>query len=259
MLRMITLVTLIFSARLHAAEQCFPESQQRYPVSHKKGLSEGVSEFEARSLIDRFNRTIAPIVKRERSKKLIINLEWENASVNAHCTLDDYDNPVINILGGMIRHPEMTRDGLLLILCHELGHYMGGEPKKFRGRSTLRSWASVEGQADYFATSFCLPLIFNDQVETKAMYEEESEKVVNAEKRCGGSDCVRASLAGLAVARLFATLKTGIDTPTLAKEDRYQVPVTLQTHPNPQCRLDTFVAGGNSDERPLCWFNPKDY
>lgn len=259
MLRIIVLLSLLIGSRAHSAEQCFPESELRFPVSHKKGLGEGVNEFEARSLIDRFTRTLGAIIKSERGKKLIINLEWENERVNAHCTLDDYDNPVINILGGMIRHPEMTRDGLLLILCHELGHYMGGEPKKFRGRSTLKSWASVEGQADYFATSSCLPLIFNDQVETKAIYSEDEEKVENAEKRCTSDDCVRASLAGLAVARLFASLKMGIETPTLAKEDRYQSPVTLQTHPTPQCRLDTFVAGASSIDRPLCWFNPKDY
>lgn len=259
MLRIMVLLSFLSVARTNAAEQCFPESELRFPVSHKKGISTGVSEFEARSLIDRFSRSLSSVVKSERGKKLLINLEWENERVNAHCTLDDYDNPVINILGGMIRHPEMTRDGLLLILCHELGHYMGGEPKKFRGRSTLRSWASVEGQADYFATSTCLPLIFNDQLETKAIYSEDEEKVENAEKRCSSNECVRASLAGLAVARLFASLKTGIETPTLAKEDRYQSPVTLQTHPNPQCRLDTFVAGASSEERPLCWFNPKDY
>ncbi len=259
MLRILTVLSMFIGFEAFGSEQCFPESPQRYPVSHKKGVGTGLSEFEARTLISRFGEALGHVVKKEKSKKLLINLEWENERVNAHCTLDDYDNPVINILGGMIRHPEMTRDGLLLILCHELGHYMGGDPKKFRGRSTLRSWASVEGQADYFATSFCLPLVFNDQVETKAIYTEDEEKLENAEKRCASNECVRSSLAGLAVARLFATLKEGIETPTLAREDNYQSPVTLQTHPNPQCRLDTFVAGASSEERPLCWFNPKDY
>ena len=256
---LIGFILVLMTQSLWGAQQCFPINELRYPVSQHKGMKQGLSEFEARALIERFKASLSPNVKKEFSKKLVVNLEWENDRVNAHCTLDDNDNPVINLLGGMIRHPEMTRDGLLLILCHELGHYMGGNPKKFRGQSTLRSWASVEGQADYFATFNCLPLVFNDHKETKGMYDESKETVSNAQKRCSTSDCVRSSLAGLAVARLFASLKLGQELPTLVREDETQVPITLQTHPRPQCRLDTFVAGADRWERPFCWFNPENF
>src|SRR5690606_4595293 len=99
-------------------------------------------------------------------KKLIINLDWADKNINAYASLDMEDNPIINITGGMLTHPEMTSDAIGLIICHELGHFYGGSPKKLRGRSTKRSWSSAEGQADYFATAHCmkklLPLIPNN-------------------------------------------------------------------------------------------------
>ena len=58
----------------------------------------------------------------------------------------------------------MSKDVLNLVLCHELGHFDGGLPKKFRGYSQMLSWSSAEGQADYFSTSVC----FREVIESEA-------------------------------------------------------------------------------------------
>ncbi|MFN8846422.1 MAG: hypothetical protein ACK5V3_16885 [Bdellovibrionales bacterium] len=39
----------------------------------------------------------------------------------------------------------------LFIYCHELGHFLGGHPKKSNG------WASTEVQSDYWSAQVCLP------------------------------------------------------------------------------------------------------
>ena len=135
---------------------------------------------------------------------------------------------------------------------------MGGAPKKFRGNSTLLSWASVEGQADYFATSQCLPAIYANNYETKALAGGPDDKYEVASKRCAQESCVRSSLAGLAIARVFASMREGLEWPDLSKEDTSRTSTTLQDHPKPQCRLDTYIAGANSEERPMCWFAPGD-
>lgn len=40
----------------------------------------------------------------------------------------------------------MTRDGLALVICHELGHHFGGAPKS---TVPLKKWNSYKGQVDY--------------------------------------------------------------------------------------------------------------
>ena len=48
---------------------------------------------------------------------------------------------------------QLNLEQFLFIYCHELGHFIGGAPFKKNPGST---WASTEGQADYWATSVCL-------------------------------------------------------------------------------------------------------
>jgi hypothetical protein len=250
---------------------CFPESSLRYPYNNK---SIQLSEFEVRNQIERFQIALEPVVSGELNKKLIVELDWDNDRVNALATRDDNNNPVIQILGGMARHPEMTRDALLLVLCHELGHHLGGAPRQFRGQSALRSWSSAEGQADYYAAAKCLRRIFEDGKET---FIPSPSEELEAAKRCHGDDfCVRTSLAAKTLTQIFASMRDGLLLPELSRFDSSLVKATNYSHPSPQCRLDTFVAGARCEqmseegfdavdarvgachtaenERPSCWF-----
>lgn len=263
---------------------CFPENDLRYS-SKMKGASMNKAEFNQtiQTVLDKYG----PVIKKKYKKKLIIDAEWENDKVNAHATRDDHDNPVISILGGMARHPEMTKDGLTLIICHELGHQFGGAPKQFRGSSSWRSWSSAEGQADYFASTKCLPRMFSDADETKkviSMSDEHSYE--QARKKCKDDKCVRIVLAGLSVGKVFASLKIDWKEPSISINDTFRVHKTEYRHPKPQCRLDTYISGANceSDQesdfddvdpkvgscfraengyddsigaRPLCWYHPE--
>ncbi|MBT3584690.1 MAG: hypothetical protein HN509_07270 [Halobacteriovoraceae bacterium] len=264
------------------SSQCFPDSKQRYPIQKNKALHMGETEFH--SLLKRFKETFSDYVKIRAGKILKIEAKWKEERVNAHCTRDMQDNPVIVFNGGMARHPEMSRDGILLILCHELGHYMGGAPKAFRGRSQRRSWSSAEGQADYFASTKCLPLLFGDG---KDLYDYNFIKAADDKSNCLSDQCLRISLAGLSVARVFASLKKS-RMPTIGNFEGVEVRNTNHSHASPQCRLDTFLAGAICDQdplgsfddsdpqvsacvrstnlmndpkgaRPLCWYNPENF
>ena len=57
----------------------------------------------------------------------------------------------VEIFKGVRYHRLMTPDVYAMIVCHEIGHHLGGFPEK-RGSS----WAAVEGQADYYANLKCL-------------------------------------------------------------------------------------------------------
>ena len=67
------------------------------------------------------------------------------------------------MFGGLARRPEITADGFLLVVCHELGHHLAGYP-------FIDDWAANEGQADYFATQSCTKNIWQNDNETNSTF-----------------------------------------------------------------------------------------
>src|SRR5690606_13527496 len=117
---------------------------------------EDQKQFE--EVIKRFTKIWSSKVESDYGKKLIVEHDWNNTRVNASATRDRDFNFVIKVSGAMAKQKGMDEDALLFILCHELGHHLGGAPKKKRGESDIDSWSSAEGQADYFAAKECLPI-----------------------------------------------------------------------------------------------------
>lgn len=227
-------------------------------------------------LLGQVEKIYRPIIYDQFSKTLSIEGQWDESEVNAHATRDLQDNPVIIVPGGLARHPLLTEDGLLLILCHELGHFLGGAPKIYREEVKKFSWSSAEGQADYFATSKCFKnLLVNQLLEkgeikrTEINFEEEileKEFELNKEQvpphlftlqdqkevaeLCLNSACKKVMFASLSASRVFAAVKWDQRTPALSTPDRREVNETTFRHSSSQCRLDTFVNG---------WFCPKSF
>lgn len=229
-----------------------------------------------------------PLFSQKFNKVLTIEGQWEETEVNAHATRDLEDNPIVEVPGGLARHPLLTEDGFLLIICHELGHFLGGAPKMLRGESKKVGWSSAEGQADYFAANKCFKTLLvhqqweqNEQV-PPGLFTLQDEKEVA--ELCSDSACKRMLFASLSVAKMFAAVKWESVTPSLTSPTTREVEETSFFHPSAQCRLDTFVAGwfcpkspgdefddldptrgacldeGNATEspfkRPSCWFRP---
>src|SRR5690606_9857066 len=89
-------------------------------------------------------------------KKLIINRDWSNGTVNAYAQ-QFFGRWMVTFPGGLPRHPAVTAGGFALVACHEVGHHIGGFPVNFFPRM------SIEGQADYFANTKCLRNIFTPE------------------------------------------------------------------------------------------------
>ncbi len=187
--------------------------------------------------------------------------------------------------GGLARHKTITEDGFALVLCHEIGHHLGGAPKV---GNFFNKWATNEGQADYYAALKCLRRVYlNDNNAAivsnmkvpAALTAACTKNHSNTEER---NICIRTGMSGLSVADLFAALKNQpaakFETP-----DTAVVSSTNSAHPAHQCRLDTFFQGslcevGFNEEvsqteevkgtchkslghtigmRPSCWFKAK--
>lgn len=125
---------------------------------------------------------------------------------------------------------QLTDSDFLFTYCHELGHFLGGAPKK------PNSWASTESQADYWSTRKCL---------TALLPNLTNEQYVN-------------QVQDLAL-RFFDRLRIEIG-PEAANLAFYQRPqpelreskVFESEYASFQCRFDTLMAGARNEPRPRC-------
>jgi hypothetical protein len=144
--------------------------------------------------------------------------------------------------GGLARREEINLDGLLLVACHEIGHHMAGYP--FKGSS----WAATEGQSDYYATHVCAKHFWREEIE--ANHQAALEVDPYGKAKCDATwftdesrgICYRAVNASMSLGRLMAKL-SNIPEPQLDTPDTFEMPITMEGHPEPQCRLDTSFAG----------------
>jgi len=253
-------------------------------------ISLGVSDIDQKEfnyVLDRIDSIYAPEFQK-RNANLIIERRWDDDTKNAYAQQTGNDWK-ISMFGGLARHEAITSDAFALVACHEIGHHIGGAPKKRSFFST--SWASNEGQADYWANLKCM---------RRYMLDDNNESIVNsmssvdpyARQKCENafSDfddnefymCLRSSMAGLSLANFFKSLRNTNKELRFETPNNRQVSSTNDDHPEPQCRVDTYFQGAlcsvdyeepvsksnyktgtcNRDDgdtlglRPLCWFKP---
>lgn len=179
---------------------------------------------------------------------LKINRYWDDDTVNASA-MQTGDKWELNMYGGLARRVEVTADGFAMVVCHELGHHLGGVVF-YDGEEP---WAASEGQSDYFATVSCAKKIWADQPVENATFEEKISEFQGGDLIKSKCDevymnvadrhlCYRTVVAGKSLGDLLSALgRAGVpqfDTPDLSKVD-----ATSRSHPAGQCRLDTYIAG----------------
>jgi hypothetical protein len=202
-------------------------------------LISNVSKKEFDEMIKKAEKHYKPIVDAHWGD-LDIRSHWWSSTVNATAERDD-DKWIVNMYGGLARRPEVSEDGFFLVLCHELGHHLAGFP-------FVSTWAANEGQSDYFATQVCARNIWKDEIEENeeardsvhAVAKEKCDQVYSSEAE--QNLCYRIANAGESLARLLASLSKKED-PTYDTKDSEVIKRTYNLHPNPQCRLDTYIAG----------------
>jgi hypothetical protein len=244
----------------------------------------GITEEQFNAVIDKFETLYAPIIK-SYGGELMVERKWTDPTVNAYAQQIG-STWRVSMFGGLARHNTITEDGFALVVCHEIGHHIGGAPRKVSPWAS--PWASNEGQADYFATLKCLRRGWendnNEEVVSKMDVPSAVLKACSAQ-HVWNQDyfmCVRGAMAGLSVANLFQALRASEPMPKFDTPDPKVVPKTDDNHPATQCRLDTYFQGAlceksfhedvtSSSEvtgtchgstgytkglRPLCWFKP---
>lgn len=213
----LTALTLFFSL-IQSQAACLPDSYLfNKDVNHFKMIA-------AEEVIGHFERAMLPKIPSDHN--LVVRLESMSPRVNAEI-LKEKEVVSIIVWGGMLSHPKLTPAALTLLLCHELGHFLGGPPLKSRN-----GWSSTEGQSDYFSTSECM-------------------------KEIGDTDEAEFIQAAIALTSIYAQV-TGQSLPSPDRCEEREVVRTNYGYPSAQCRLDTLIAGWRGEPRPSCWFTEID-
>jgi hypothetical protein len=269
-------------------EPCFPKNDIRIPVSHSKSIN-SMDEAAFNKAIDDIENLYKPIVKESFKANLTVDRKWSDETVNAYAQQSGKEWNVA-MFGGLARHPAITQDGFRAVVCHEVGHHIGGAVRKGA------SWASNEGQADFWATSHCLKKYFEvDHEKTIEIYRAPKGDANSkyAKRLCDethsslleAATCFRGAMAGQSLAELFRALRSSTQDLRFDTPDKKEVTKTNHAHPDSQCRMDTYFAGSLCDKdfdiltdakdvavgyctekekyklgvRPHCWYVPAEY
>jgi hypothetical protein len=255
-----------------------PKNNLFIPVG-TKSINGGLTQASFNKVIDDVSAVMAPIVASHGGKLNVVR-NWTSAEVNAFATREG-STWTVQMFGGLARHSEITEDGFRLVMCHEIGHHLGGAPKK-----STNLWSSAEGQADYYGVLKCLRFVYahdNNSEIIKSLTVPAALATSCKNSFSHPEDqaiCIRGGMSAASVAALFASLegsRVSFTTPDTAK-----VSVLFQEHPVAQCRIDTYFQASicdkdsreevsNTDEnkgvcstengdkvgsRPLCWYKP---
>jgi hypothetical protein len=247
-------------------------------------LANDMTEAEFKKIAKDFEQFFSQSIEAEYNSELIIFSSWKASTINAYAEQDP-GKFMITIYGGLARHKSMTADSTTLTLCHELGHHLGGYPKK-----STNKWSSAEGQADYYATMKCGRKIWEKENNEAAIAHmtipaalmEKCDKVYSTNP--DRALCVRMNMAGRGLALMFQDLESDSLEPRFETPSQEIARAMNFMHPYNQCRLDTYFQGSlchvdksvNFDDdketigachpklgdklgnRPACWFLSKN-
>lgn len=206
-----------------------------------------MTEAEFHSLLANVEKVYAPIAK-SHGGKLSVSGSWKSNTLNAGAR-QMFGFWQVNITGALARHPDLTPDGFTLIVCHELGHHLGGFAFAPSDTPLMSVWAASEGQADYFASQSCARKLWSTETSINSEFRASVSKVVR--KTCDAvwnnsqeqELCYRIVAATESMTKTMASILKLPAAPRVDTPDQTAVAQTSARHPKTQCRLDTSVQG----------------
>jgi len=283
----IVIMILIYSLSLSTfASQWRHSFFAHEPAPLSTFAKSNITKAQFKSLLKKIKKTYTKRIHK-KGGLFKVKAKWNSKRVNAYASRI---GPIwkLTALGGLARHPMINYDGFAIVLCHEMGHHLGGAPK-----STVyfKRWVSYEGQADYWATLKCFRTLFEKENNIAFVAKNFKELPVLASLKCmetypnqeRAALCIRSIMAGKVMANLIADYHD-VSFPSLDTPDAEIVDTTSYQHPSAQCRLDTYFQAAicpvsessyvsdidpaigtcsrmNGQEiqgsRPLCWYRPQ--
>lgn len=195
-------------------------------------VDNGMTEAKFNEIIESVRIKLAPIVE-SHGANLVMEPDWEASEVNAYASQEG-NNWIIHLFGGLARRSEITEDGFSAVVLHEGGHHLGGYP-------FVQDWAANEGQSDLFSMLAGANLVWKNETVNVTEVDPVAKKLCDESSIENKSFCYRQMNAGYSLANLLG--KLGNKNISFSTPDKTIVSRTINSHPNAQCRLDTYVAG----------------
>lgn len=234
-----------------------PHTDILAPISQNKNAH--MDEVQFNQLIDKVLNNYKDVFKKYGSTQLTVNRLWENDKINASAKKSK-GHFQIKIYGGLGRYKALSDDAFLLVLCHEVGHLIGGAPT-YKPFNT----SSSEGQADYFSTTKCFRKITSGDDNTpdlkKSYHPLALSECHNVYKNISEKNiCLRSSKAQESLAETLAELTSSDTVANFDTPDPIErILILFNGYPSTQCRLDTVFAGSLCNQNPASLLDFKLY
>ncbi len=213
----------------------------------------GIDEDTFNSIIDMADEVYTPIL-RKNGLNLKFDRMWENDTVNAYCQRES-NLVTVTMMGGLARANEMTPEGFVLVVCHEIFHGLSLYPLY------PSSWASSEGSSDYGAVASCARKLFSgiNSDRCNCNFAPEYSRVIDRScSKFSDEDrniiCKRSMAGGLSLGKVLASLG-GEPIPSYENPSKVVVSKTQTSHPSASCRLTQYGIAALTDyeipEAPL--------
>lgn len=242
-----------------------------------------INEEQLLKMIDTFHGIYDQELNAMGAKLDIPNL-WAEKEINAYAHREKGKNIfTIEIMGGLVRTPYLDTDSLALIMCHEMGHHLGGAPKKIieeeeqidrrssnkgifsrKPKEVKYSWSSAEGQADYYGAQKCMKKYYSYLQKNNLLTEETVlPEIENNCKLVYSNDlelttCKKTANAGIKVAKIFKLITGKTEDSNILTPSSVETKQTVLGYPTIQCRLDTFYHGTLCDKAADIPTSPTD-
>lgn len=177
---------------------------------------------------------------------------WEDDKVNASARKKGKDW-AIKVYGGLFRFELITPDSFAMVICHEIGHLIGGAPTW-----KPQNISSSEGQADYFSSLSCMKTYLQNKKNSEYLKDKTISNFIKKEcvkvyeqDEAKNLICLRQALAAKNLGDTYIYLSSGKTPVSFETKDPYiRMFILFNGYPNPQCRLDTLLSGLLCDKDP---------
>ena len=159
--------TVSMACDIHGNSGFMPKNNLNISSLSVDKATNGMTKERFQAIISRVSNVYSSIVK-EKGGNLVMDNRWDDGTVNALAE-QKADKWIVHMYGGLARHPLVTDDAFMMVVCHELGHHIGGAPRKNNGKD----WAANEGQADYFGAMKCMRRILEKDDNQESRSQED--------------------------------------------------------------------------------------
>jgi hypothetical protein len=142
---------------------------------------------------------------------ITFELPWESSSINAQAWRLG-SAQYVRVYGGLARHNVMTRAGLALIIAHEIGHHLGGQPC-----DPAMPWLTWQGQADFWAASVGMPTVWGPRARSMTL-RGAREILALHQAFASDVDCDEPDLSPQCRLEIFQAGASGLELPASAQD-----------------------------------------